>query len=70
MSESRASYEAELARLRCEVDELAKAKKRMLAEQQEEEAAKEIQKAKDEISKLQEELCAIKAKQVLTVNVP
>jgi hypothetical protein len=42
----------------------------MLAEQQEEEAAKEIQKAKDEISKLQEELCAIKAKQVLTVNVP
>jgi hypothetical protein len=49
---------------------LAKAKKSLLAVQQEAEAAKEIQRQKAEIAKLQEELRAIKAKQSLNFNQP
>jgi hypothetical protein len=41
-----------------------------LAIQQEAEAAKEIQRQKAEIAKLQEELCLIKAKQSLSFNQP
>jgi hypothetical protein len=41
---TKATYETELAKLRKEAEELAKAKKRLLAVQQEAEAAKEIQK--------------------------
>jgi hypothetical protein len=63
-------YVAELAKLRKEVDELAKTKKRLLAVQQEAEAAKEIQRHKAEIAKLQEELRLIKAKQSLSFNQP
>jgi hypothetical protein len=43
--------------LRREVEELAKTKKKLLAIQQEAEAAKEIQRHKAEIAKLQEKLC-------------
>jgi hypothetical protein len=67
---AKAAYEAELAKLRKEAKELAKAKKRLLAVQQEAEAAKEIQRQKAEIAKLQEELCVIKAKQSLSCNQP
>jgi hypothetical protein len=56
--------------LRKEAEELAKAKKWLLAVQQEVEAAKEIQRQKAEIAKLQEELRAIKAKQSLNFNQP
>jgi hypothetical protein len=59
---SKATYEAELAKLCKEAEKLAKAKKRLLAVQQEAEAAKEIQRQKAEISKLQEELRIIKSK--------
>jgi hypothetical protein len=59
-----------LAKLRKEAEELAKAKKRLLAVQQEAEAAKEIQRQKAEIAKLQEELRSIKAKQSLSFNQP
>jgi hypothetical protein len=59
---AKATYEAELAKLCKEAKELAKAKKRLLAMQQEAEVAKEIQRQKAESAKLQEELCAIKAK--------
>jgi hypothetical protein len=48
--------------LRKEADELAKTKKRLLAVQQEAEEAKEIQRHKAKIAKLQEELRLIKAK--------
>jgi hypothetical protein len=65
-----AAYEAELAKLRKEAEELAKAKKRLLAVQHEAEAAKEIQKQKAEIAKLQEELRAIKSEQSLSFNQP
>jgi hypothetical protein len=41
---AKATYEAELPKLRKEAEELAKAKKRLLAVQQEAEAAKEIQR--------------------------
>jgi hypothetical protein len=67
---AKATYDAELAKLRKEVEELAKAKKRLLAIQHEAEVSKEIQKQKAEIAKLQEELCAIKAKQSLSFNQP
>jgi small-conductance mechanosensitive channel len=43
---AKAAYEAELAKLCKEAEELAKAKKRLLAVQHEAEAAKEIQKQK------------------------
>jgi hypothetical protein len=59
---AKAAYEAELAKLCKEAEELARAKKRLLAVHQEAEAAKEIQRKKAEIAKLQEELRAIKAK--------
>jgi hypothetical protein len=59
-----------LTKLRKEAEELAKAKKRLLAVQQEAEAAKEIQRKKAEIAKLHEELRAIKAKQSLSFNQP
>jgi hypothetical protein len=49
---------------------LAKAKKRLLAVQQEAEVAKQIQRQKAQIAKLQEELRAIKAKQSLNFNQP
>jgi small-conductance mechanosensitive channel len=48
----KATYEAKLAKLCKEAEELAKAKKRMLAVQHEDEVAKEIQKQKAEIAKL------------------
>jgi hypothetical protein len=67
---AKATYEAELAKLRKEAEELAKAKKRLLAVQHEAEAAKEIQIQKAENAKLQEELCAMKAKQSLSCNQP
>jgi chromosome segregation ATPase len=67
---AKATYEAELAKLRKEAEELAKAKKRLLAVQHEAEAAKEIQRQKAEIAKLQEELRAIKARQSLSFNQP
>jgi hypothetical protein len=67
---AKATYEAELAKLRKEAEELAKAKKRLMAVQHEAEAAKEIQRQKEEIAKLQEELRAIKAKQYLSFNQP
>jgi hypothetical protein len=41
---TKATYEAELAKLHREAEELAKAKKRLLAVQHEAEAAKEIQR--------------------------
>jgi DNA repair exonuclease SbcCD ATPase subunit len=63
---AKTAFEAELAKLRKEVEELAKTKKRLLAVQHE----AEIQKQKAEIAKLQEELCAIKAKQSLSFNQP
>jgi hypothetical protein len=59
-STAKATYEAELAKLRKEAEELAKTKKKLLAIQQEAEAAKEIQRHKAEIDKLQEELRTIK----------
>jgi small-conductance mechanosensitive channel len=59
---AKAIYEAELAKLRKEAEELAKTKKRLLAVQHE----AEIQKQKAEIAKMQEELRAIKAKQYLS----
>jgi hypothetical protein len=59
-----------LDKLHKEAEELAKAKKRFLAVQHEAEAAKEIQRQKTEITKLQEELRAIKAKQSLSFNQP
>jgi hypothetical protein len=43
---AKAAYEAELAKLRNEAEELAKAKKRLLAIQDEADATKEIQKQK------------------------
>jgi chromosome segregation ATPase len=67
---AKATYKAELAKLRKEAEELAKAKKRLLAVQHEARAAKEIQRQKAEIAKLQEELRAIKAKQSLSFNQP
>jgi hypothetical protein len=67
---AKATYEAELAKLRKEAEELAKAKKRLLAVQREAEAAKEIHRQKAEIAKLQEELRAIEAKQSLSFNQP
>jgi hypothetical protein len=67
---TKATYMDELARLRKEADELAKTKKRLLAVQQEAGAAKEIQRQKADIAKLQEELCLIKAKQSLNFNQP
>jgi ABC-type Fe3+-hydroxamate transport system substrate-binding protein len=67
---AKAAYEAELAKLCKEAEELAKAKKRLLAVQHEAEATKEIQKQKAEIAKLQEELRSIKAKQSLSFNQP
>jgi hypothetical protein len=69
-STAKAAYEAELAKLRKETEELAKTKKKLLAIQQEAEAAKEIQRHKVEIAKLQEELRTIKAKQSLSFNQP
>jgi hypothetical protein len=66
---AKATYEAELAKLRKEAKELAKAKKRLLAVQQEAEAAKEIQRQKAEIA-LQEELRVVKSKQSLNFNQP
>jgi hypothetical protein len=63
---AKTAYEAELAKLRKEVEELAKTKKRLLAVQHE----AEIQKQKAEFAKLQEELRAIKAKQSLSFNQP
>jgi hypothetical protein len=63
---AKTAYEAELAKLRKEVEELAKTKKRLMAVQHE----AEIQKQKAEIAKLQEELRAIKAKQSLSFNQP
>jgi hypothetical protein len=65
---AKAAYEAELARLWKESNELAKTKKRLLAVQQEADAAKEIQRQMAEIAKLQEELCLINAKQSLNFN--
>jgi hypothetical protein len=56
------AYEAEMPKLRKEADELVKAKKRLLATQQEAEAVKEIQRQKAETAKLQEVLRVIKAK--------
>jgi hypothetical protein len=56
---AKTAYEAELAKLRRESEELAKTKKRLLVVQHE----AEIQKQKAEIAKWQEELRAIKAKQ-------
>jgi hypothetical protein len=53
---AKATYEAELTRLWKEAEELAKTKKRLLVVQQEDESAKEIQRHKAEIAKLQEEL--------------
>jgi hypothetical protein len=50
---AKAAYEAELAKLWKEAEELAKSKKKLLAIQQEAEAAKEIQRHKAEIAKLQ-----------------
>jgi hypothetical protein len=50
---TKAAYEAELAKLCKEAKELAKAEKRLLVVQHEAEAAKEIQKQKAEIAKLQ-----------------
>jgi LmbE family N-acetylglucosaminyl deacetylase len=67
---AKAAYEAELAKLRKEADELARTKKRLLAVQQEADAAKEIQRKKAEITKLQKELRLIKAKQSLNFNQP
>jgi hypothetical protein len=55
---AKTTYEAELAKLRKEAEELAKTKKRLLAVQHE----AEIQKQKAEVAKLQEDLRAIKAK--------
>jgi hypothetical protein len=49
---AKATYEAELAKLRKEAKKLTKAKKRLLAVQHEAEAAKEIQRQKAEIAKL------------------
>jgi hypothetical protein len=49
-------------------DELAKIKKRLLVVQQEADAAKEIQRQKVEIAKLNKELRIIKAKQSLNFN--
>jgi hypothetical protein len=62
---ARTAHEAELAKLRREAEDLAKTK-RLLAVQHE----AEIQKQKAEIAKLQEELCALKAKQSLCFNQP
>jgi hypothetical protein len=59
---TKATYEAEMAKLRKEVDELAKTKKWLLEVQQEVETAKKIQRHKAEIAKLREELRLIKAK--------
>jgi uncharacterized protein involved in exopolysaccharide biosynthesis len=59
---ARAAYEAELAKLRKEAEELPKTKKKLLVIQQEAEAAKEIQRRRAEIAKLQEELRTIKVK--------
>jgi hypothetical protein len=67
---AKATYEVELAKLRNEAEELAKAKKRLLSVHHEAEAAKEIRRQKAEIAKLQEELRAIKAKQSLSFNQP
>jgi hypothetical protein len=63
---TKTAHEAELAKLRREAEELAKTKKRLLAVQHE----AEIQKQKAEIAKLQEELCALEAKQSLSFNQP
>jgi hypothetical protein len=61
---AKTAYEAELAKLRKEAEELAKTKKRLLTVQHE----AEIQQQKAEIAKPQEELRAIKAKQSLSFN--
>jgi hypothetical protein len=63
---AKTTYEAELAKLRKEAEELAKTKKRLLAVQHE----AEIQKQKAKIAKLQEELHPIKEKQSLSFNQP
>jgi hypothetical protein len=64
------AYEAELAKLWKEAEELAKTKNKLLAIRQEAEAAQEIQRNKAEVAKLQEELRLIKAKQSLSFNQP
>jgi hypothetical protein len=64
------TYEAELAKLRKEANELAKTKKRLLVVYLEAEATKEIQRHKAKITELQEELHLIKAKQFLCFNQP
>jgi hypothetical protein len=56
--------------LRKEDEELAKTKKKLLVIQQEAEAAKEIQRHKAEIAKLQEELHTINATKSLIFNQP
>jgi hypothetical protein len=61
-----AAREAELAKLRRDAEELARTKKRLLAVQHE----AEIQKQKAEVARLQEELCALKAKQSLSFSQP
>jgi hypothetical protein len=61
---------SELVKLWREAEELAKTKRKLLAIQQEAEAAKEIQRHKAEIAKLQEDLRTIKAKQSLCFNQP
>jgi flagellar motility protein MotE (MotC chaperone) len=66
LPKSGAAHEAELAKLRRDAEELARAKKRLLAVQQE----AEIQKQKAEIASLKEELRALKAKQFLSFNQP
>jgi hypothetical protein len=66
LPESGAAHEAELAKLRREAEELAKAKKRLLAIQHE----AEIQKQKAEIASLNTELRALKAIQSLRFNQP
>jgi hypothetical protein len=66
LPKSGAANEAELAKLRRDAEELARAKKRLLAVQQE----AKIQKQKAEIASLKEELRALKAKQFLSFNQP
>jgi cytochrome c1 len=53
-AKAKAAYEVELAKLQKEADEVDKTKKRLLAVQQEVDAAKGMQRQKAEIAKLQE----------------
>jgi hypothetical protein len=69
-AKAKAAYEVELAKLQKEADEVDKTKKRLLAVQQEVDAAKGMQRQKAEIAKLQEELRIIKAKQYVNFNQP